>query len=138
MTRGLLLAALWVAVLTAGCSDDPATTPTAPDVVTTPITVTFTGVVGPNGSISRSFTAQLAGTARASVSGITPATVLGVGMGVPRADGTGCLLTYSTSATNQASAEVAGAVAAGVFCVQVFAPASAAEAVRFSVSIIHP
>lgn len=138
MTRAVLLSALLAATLTAGCSDDSPTSATSPDTVTTPITATFTGVVGPNGSVSRSFTAQLDGSARVSLSGITPATSLGLGMGVPRADGTGCLLTYSTTAANQASAELSGAVAAGVFCVQVYAPATAAETVRFSVSLTHP
>lgn len=138
MTRAALIAIVFAGVLASGCSDDPAATATSPDTVTTPITVSFTGVVGPSGSVSRSFTAQLDGAARASLSAITPATALGFGMGVPRADGTGCLLTYSTTAANEASAEISGEVAAGVFCVQVYAPATAAEAVRFSVSITHP
>lgn len=138
MTRALLSSALVAAALAAGCSDATPTTATAPDTITTPITATFTGVVGPGGTLSRSFTAQLDGTARASLSGITPATALGFGMGVPRADGTGCLLTYSTTASNLASAEISGAVASGVFCIQVFAPAVAAETVRFSISLTHP
>lgn len=138
MTRALLRSALVAAALAAGCSDDTPTTATAPDTITTPITATFTGVVGPGGTLSRSFTAQLDGTARASLSGITPATALGFGMGVPRADGTGCLLTYSTTASNLTSAEISGAVANGVFCIQVFAPAAAAETVRFSISLTHP
>lgn len=140
MTRAVTLLGLVLAGLASGCSDDTPTSAssTSTTTITTPITATFTGVVGPGGSLSRSFTAQLDGTARASLSGITPATALGFGMGVPRADGTGCLLTYSTTATNLASAEIGSAVAAGVFCIQVYAPAVAAETVRFSVTLTHP
>lgn len=140
MTRATTVLCLVLAGLASGCSDDTPTsaTSTTTTTFTSPLTATFTGVVGPSGTLSRSFTAQLDGTARASLSAITPATALGFGMGVPRADGTGCLLTYSTTATNLASAEIGGAVASGVFCIQVFAPATAAEIVRFSVTLTHP
>lgn len=141
MTRAATVLCLVLAGLTSGCSDDTPTSATSTSTTTTftsPLTATFTGVVGPSGTLSRSFTAQLDGTARASLSAIAPATALGFGMGVPRADGTGCLLTYSTTATNLASAEIGGAVASGVFCIQVFAPATAAETVRFSVTLTHP
>lgn len=140
MTRTTAILGVVLAVVASGCSNDTPTsaTTTTTTTFTSPITATFTGVVGPGGSLSRSFTAQLDGTARASLSGISPATALGFGMGVPRADGTGCLLTYSTTATNLASAEIGGAVASGVFCIQVYAPAVAAETVRFSVSLTHP
>ena len=69
---------------------------------------------------------------------ISPATTLSIGLGVPRVDGTGCLLAYSSTAGNGATAEVSGAVTSGTFCVQVFAPAQAANAVNFTVSLQHP
>lgn len=141
MTRAVTILGFVLAGLASGCSNDTptsATSTTPTTTITTPVTATFTGVVGPGGTLSRSFTAQLDGTARASLSAITPATALGFGMGVPRADGTGCLLTYSTTAANLASAEIGGAVASGVFCIQVYAPAVAAETVRFSVTLTHP
>lgn len=144
MTRATILVMAILATVASGCSNDTptsatsTTTTTTTTTVTTPITATFTGVVGPSGTLSRTFTAQLAGTARVVLSGITPSTALGLGMGVPRADGTGCLLTYSTTATDLSSAELSSAVGSGVFCIQVYAPASAAETVRFSVTITHP
>lgn len=140
-SRALLL----VAALTgaAGCSSD-ATTPTsptgseAPAAITTPVTVSFPGAVGPGGTASRTFYAQIPGTARAAVSGISPATALAVGLGVPRADGTGCLLAHSSIANGGTSAEVSGLVAVGFYCVQVFAPAQSANSVSFTVTLEHP
>lgn len=133
----LVLAALLSA---AGCSDNPTAPTSAVDTtpVTTPVNVTFPGVVGPNGTVSRSFVAQLAGTASVTVSSISPATPLGIGIGIPRADGTGCLLAVSSTASNGNSASVSTSVPAGSFCVQVFAPAQSASAVNFSVALTHP
>jgi hypothetical protein len=141
MTRGALLVGVVIALAAAACGDD---TPTAPSDTTTtppfttPVTATFTGVIGPGGTLSRSFTAQLPGTARAVVSGITPATALSLGLGIPRPDGAGCLLAYSTVSGNLSAAEIAAVVDAGVFCMQVYAPAATAETVRFEVSLTHP
>ena len=92
----------------------------------------------PSGSASRTFTARLSGVAVASLGGIAPATALVVGLGIPRADGTGCLLARSVTATDGAAARVSAAVDAGTFCAQVFAPANAADAVAFTVILEHP
>lgn len=132
----LVLAALFAA----GCSDSPTAPTSAVDTtpVTTPVNVSFPGVVGPGGTVSRSFVAQLAGTVSVTVSSISPATALGVGIGIPRADGTGCLLSVSATAGNGSSASVSTGVSSGAFCVQVFAPAQTANAVTFSVALTHP
>lgn len=132
------LVAVWL-LAASGCSDSP-TSPTSADIptITTPVAVSFPGVVGPGGSVSRTFYAQIPGTARATVNAIAPATPLAIGLGVPRTDGTGCLLAHSSVAANGVSAEVSGAVAVGTFCVQVFAPAQAASAVGFAVALEHP
>lgn len=136
--RGVCLLAALLAVV--GCSNNPTspTTTAAPAPFTSPLTVTFQGVVGPGGSASRAFYVQAAGTARATLSAIAPATPLSIGLGVPRADGTGCLLAVSSVASNGVSAEVTSAVVAGTFCVQVFAPAQTANAVNFTVGLVHP
>jgi hypothetical protein len=140
MTSGVraLMAALAVAV-TAGCSQSP-TSPTDPadGAPASPVTFTYPGVVGPGGSVSRSFVATRPGAAIITLSGIAPATGLGVGLGIPRPDGTGCLIARSAIAADGASAEVSAAVDAGSYCAQVFAPATAADQVAFSVTLVHP
>ncbi len=135
---GFVLACL---IASAGCGDSPTSPTTSADTsttITSPVRLSFPGVVGPGGSVSRSFFAQVPGTAKAVVSAISPATPLTIGLGVPRADGTGCLLAFSSTATGGASAEASGTVAVGTFCVQVFAPAQSANAVNFTVTLEHP
>ncbi len=144
MTRHLRLASYLVlaaALATAGCNNNTPTsaTPSAEvRPITTPVSVSFPGVVGPGGSVSRTFAAQIPGTAVAVLSNISPATPLTIGMGVPRADGSGCLLSFSTTAVGGGSAQVSASVNVGTFCVQVFAPLQSADAVTFSVALTYP
>lgn len=132
--------ALAVLLAGAGCGGNPTAPTSAVDTtpISTPVNVSFPGVVGPGGSVSRSFFAQIPGPASVSLSGIAPATALSVGLGLPRADGTGCLLSVSSTAPVGGTAAVSTTVAVGTFCVQVFAPAQTANAVNFSVALTHP
>jgi hypothetical protein len=142
MMPRLVLAVAWLGVSSLGliaCGDTPtAPTDAADDAIVTPQTLTYGGVLTAGGTASRSFTAQVAGTATATLSGIAPATPLVVGLGIPRSDGGGCLLARSTTATDGVSARVAANVDPGTFCVQVLAPAPAADAVSFTVTLEHP
>lgn len=140
--RRLVPAALLVALASSACGDSPtaptASADTATTPITTPVSLTFTGVVGPNGTASRTFTAQIAGTATASLGAITPATALGLAFGIPRADGGGCLLGRSAVAEDGAAARITAAVDPGTFCLQVYAPERAADQVTFTVALEHP
>lgn len=135
--RMVLAVALAAAI---GCGDNPAS-PTSADAavpITTPIAVTYPGGLGAGGTASRTFTAQLAGTATATVTAITPAAPLVIGLGIPRADGSGCLLARSATAADGASAGVTASVEAGTFCAQVVAPAAITGPVSFTVTLVHP
>ncbi len=145
MSRSRVLIGAILCAAAAGCNNDPSTPTAATNTttsttvpITTPVNVSFAGVVGPGGSMSRTFFAQVPGAARAALSAISPATPLTIGLGIPRADGLGCLLAHSATATNGSTADVAGAVASGTFCVQVFAPTQTSETVNFSVALQHP
>ena len=138
----LRLTSLMAFLGTSACSDTP-TAPTDSDddadtAITTPMVVTFTGIVGPNGTASRSFTAQIPGTATASLSGISPPTALGVAFGIPRPDGSGCLLGRSAIASDGVAARVVASVDPGTYCLQVYAPERTADAVIFAVTLEHP
>jgi hypothetical protein len=137
--RNLLLAwPLWLILGGVGCNDTPtAPTESVETAITSPQTLTYTGAVGPGGSASRSFTVQLRGTATASLSDISPPTALGVGLGIPRSDGLNCLLARSSLASDGSAAAVTANVDVGTFCVQVYAPATAAT-VTFTVTVVHP
>jgi hypothetical protein len=136
-----VLVALAIATACGACGDSPTAPTDSADTVapiTTPVTITFSGVVGPNGTASRTFTAQMAGTATAAIGAITPATALGLAFGIPRADGTGCLAGRSTVAVDGAAARITAAVDPGTFCLQVFAPERTADQVGFTVTLEHP
>jgi len=134
----LLACPLWLILGGVDCSDAP-TAPTEPveTAITSPQTLTYTGVLGPGGSASRSFTARLRGTATASLGDISPPTVLVLGLGIPRGDGLGCLLARTSPASDGTAAAVTANVDAGTFCVQVFAPATAST-VTFTVTLVYP
>jgi hypothetical protein len=137
--RLLRATSLLIFLGTGACTDTPtAPTDDAVAAITTPVVVTFAGIVGPNGTASRSFTAQIAGTATASLDGISPATALGLGFGIPRADGTGCLLGRSAIAADGASVRVVAHVDPGIYCLQVYAPERTTDAVGFTVTLEHP
>lgn len=137
-----LTAAVLAAALAAGCGNDTTTptsaTSTTNTAITTPATVTFTGVVGPGGTASRTFAPRIAGTATATLNGISPSTSLGLGLGLPRVDGSGCLLARSAVAADGGSVELSTPVDVGTFCVQVFAPAQSAAQVTFTVTLVYP
>jgi hypothetical protein len=138
----LRLTSLLLLLGTTACSDTP-TAPTesaddADTAITTPMVVIFTGIVGPNGTASRSFVAQIPGTATASLSGISPPTALGVAFGIPRGDGSGCLLGRSAVASDGVAARVVASVDPGTYCLQVYAPERTADAVAFTVALEHP
>ena len=138
MRNRLLAWPLWLILGGVGCSDTPtAPTESAETAITSPQTLTYIGGIGPGGSASRSFTAQFSGTATASLGDINPPTALGLGLGIPRPDGLGCLLARSSQASDGTAAAVTANVDVGTFCVQVYAPATA-SAVTFTVTLVHP
>ncbi|MEZ5292466.1 MAG: hypothetical protein R2745_15400 [Vicinamibacterales bacterium] len=139
-SRAVLVSCAAAALLAAGCGNDTPTsaTTTTTSPITTPVTVSFPGSVGPGGSVSRSFVPQITGPAKAVVSDISPPTALSVALGIPRADGSGCLPAISSTSGNLQSVEVSSAVGLGSFCVMVYAPASSADAVGFTVTLTYP
>ena len=79
------------AVLASACGSDTPTTPTTTS--TSPVTETWSGIVGPGGTASRSFDAPQAGTLTVTL--MSSDAPLGVGVGVPRNVNAGCRLTIS-------------------------------------------
>ena len=128
------------AAMSAGCSDS--TTPTSPTstAATSPVTVTYSTGFGPRGSAARSFTASQAGTVSVTlVSAGPPSDVaLGLGVGIPRADGAGCTLAQSVTTLAGAEAQIVISVDAGNYCVKVFDAGSLTDVVAVTVTLVHP
>jgi len=123
---------LCVVVVTSACGSDTPTTPTT--TTTSPATETWTGIVGPGGTASRSFDTTLAGTLTVTL--MSSDAPLGLGIGVPRNVNAGCRLTISQVDAPGLSLSIPAD--AGSYCVQVFDDGSVVKQSSFSVQIVHP
>jgi len=121
-----------VALFASACESD---TPTEPSTTTTsPTTVTWSGIVGPGGSLSRSFETTQAGAVTVTLTLSDAA--LGLGIGVPRTANGGCRLTVSQ--VDAAGQAVSIPAAGGSYCVQVFDDGSVVKQAAFTVQIVYP
>jgi len=132
--RGLLFVALLAA---AGCDD--ATTATSP-TVTSPVTELFSGQFVPGGSAARAFTAASAGTVSITLSQLGPQTglVVGLGIGIPQSNGSGCLMTQIMEAGASTSPQLTVQVDAGTYCVRLHDLGTLTSQVAFTVTIVRP
>ena len=125
--------ALLSALLNVSCSDDVVTAPTA---ITSPSTITWTTLLGPRGSASRSLEVVQAGTVFVTLQ--SAPVPLGLGIGVPQANGSGCRTTLSTTATAASSPQLTTAVEAGRYCVIVFDVVGLTDPITFTVEVVQP
>ncbi len=117
---------------TIGCGSETATSPTA--TATSPVTETWTGIIGPGGTASRSLTTSQSGTITLTLS--TSDAPLGIGIGVPRTANGGCRLTVSQLA--EAGAAISVPADTGAYCVQLFDDGAVIKQAGFSVQIVYP
>ena len=121
----------------AGCDDDPPTTPT-PDPTTT--TVTFASNLAMGGSSTRSFEVTRAGTVSATLVAVGNSTTLkvGLGVGIPLADGSGCVLSRSVETVSGTTAQLELNVDIGKYCLQIYDPGTLTGVVPFSINLVYP
>ncbi len=119
-----------------GCGD----TATQTSPTTSPVTVRFDGQFAQGGSAARTFTAAAHGAVTITLTSIGPpeGTVVGLGIGIPRGNASGCLLTHVLDATAASSPQIAVAVDAGDYCARVFDVGNLSNQVAFSLTIVHP
>jgi hypothetical protein len=139
MTRTILAALVLATSLTvAACGDDdPPTTPTPTPTTTT---VTFASNLAIGGSSSRSFDVTRAGTVSVTLVSVNNATTLrvGLGVGIPLADGSGCVLSRSVETVAGNTAQLELGVDVGKFCVQIYDPGTLTTVVPFSINLVYP
>ncbi len=134
MIARILVIALAAAV--SGCS----TTMLGPSETANPDTdpAVFSGAVVPGGGASRTFEVSAPGPIAVSLTATTPAGItLGVGIGIPRGDGS-CALQASVRTTAGSAAQLAIAADSGTYCTKAYDPGTLTESVPFTVSISHP
>ena len=134
--RILLPAALLLAAL--GCDD--ASTTTSPTATTSPVTETFSAQFFPGGSAARSFTAASAGTVSITLTQIGPPAdlVVGLAVGIPQSNGSGCYMTQSVNAGAASSPQLTVPVDAGSYCVRLYDLGTMKAVAAFSVTIVRP
>ena len=113
---------------------------TSPDAVadTDRLLREFSSLVVPGGAASPAFTLATAGTIAVTLSSTMPAgTTVGVGIGIPRANGS-CALSAAVETTAGSAAQIAVAADTGPYCAKVYDPGTLTAPVPFTISISRP
>ena len=133
-----LVALLTASLAGAGCDDDE--TPTTPTTNPNTASVTWSTNLAQNGQTSRSFTTTRSGTVSVNLQAFAASTTLkaGLGIGIPLADGSGCVLSRSVEAAPGSTAQLELTVDAGSYCVQVYDPGSVSGVASFTVLLTYP
>jgi hypothetical protein len=133
--RVLLLPALLMAGLTAGCSNNntSTTTPTPPTLLTD----TFSGTVTVSGSFSHPFTVARAGAVTATITALSPDATVTVGFALGTWNGAACQLVIANDASKVATIVVGTATAPGQLCVRVSDVGLLAAPTDYEVTVDH-
>jgi hypothetical protein len=137
--KAAVFVVLVLASLGAACSNSQSTT--APSTPTTPTIVTdiFTSTVTVQGATSHAFVVTTAGTVSVTLLSAGPAaTIVGLGLGIPNANGANCNLSFSVNTTAGAAAQITRTVEPGLYCVDVYDIGKLTADAGISVQIVHP
>ncbi len=108
--------------------------------MTTPriMLLAFSSLVPPGGSASRSFELAAAGRIAVTLKSTTPDGVtVGVGVGIPRSDGS-CAVSAGVETAAGAQAQLSIDADVGAYCAKVYDPGSLTAPVPFTISISRP
>jgi len=121
----------------AGCDEDTPTTPT-PTATTT--TVVFGSNLAMGGSSTRSFEVTRAGVVSATLVSVGNSSSLkvGLGVGIPLADGSGCVLSRSVETVAGTTAQLEINVDIGKYCLQIYDPGTLTGVVAFTINLVFP
>jgi hypothetical protein len=125
-----------IAALAAACADN--STGTSPTAVAGP--ETFAGQFGIGGGAARAFVAAAAGDVTLTLTEAGPPAGVGLGLaiGIPRANDSGCNLTQTVRAVAATAPQLTAPVQAGTYCVRLYDIGELTSQVAFSVTILHP
>lgn len=137
-TKLALHAVLLLAALSGGCSNDTATSPASTATTSTAGVATFGSFLAANGSSTHTFEVSQAGTISVTLTNVTPAATVGLGIGIP-GDVAICGLSSSIETLAGSAPQLTVAVDAGVYCAQIYdAGGITGTGVAFSMTIAHP
>jgi len=110
-------------------------------------TVTFASFLSLGGTNVHAFTVTQAGTITITLTSVTPAGVVGLGVGIPNVSGPGCTLTNSLDTpaavpdptTSATTPQLTIPAVPGTYCAEVYDSGQLGNVGRsFSVTIVHP
>lgn len=130
------------ALLTVACGSSPTAPSTSTEPQDTISTHVFAGTLDARGAEFYSFTVVATGGVKIMLASVTspPArdaltTTLGLGIGQPA--GTGCAMTDSIETRAALTAQIVTTLEPGIYCANVYDPATLVIPVNFIVRIIH-
>jgi hypothetical protein len=129
-------AVLVAAVLSlSACAEE---SPTAPTTLESPVTFTFISNLYPQGTVTRFLTASQAGAITLTLDSLAQPVVVGLALGLRRADGAGCHGTITVEATAGATPQIASTVDAGDYCMSIYDVGHLSASAAFSITVVHP
>ena len=99
-------------------------------------TDTFSSNLYPMGAVVRTFSMTQTGQATVTLSSVSPAASVGIGVGMT-SDGNNCLLNQLVVTTPGSGTTISATADAGLYCVKVYDPGSLANRVVFTAQITH-
>jgi hypothetical protein len=132
------LALLAFAALGAACSDNNTTT-TAPSTPAGTVTETLNGIMAPNGTAVRTFTARQSGAVTVLLSDAQPPVTLGLGVGVRGSTGADCRFTQTLNTLPGTTPQLSVSVDAGTYCAGTYDIGTVGQpGVTVTVTVTHP
>lgn len=103
-------------------------------------TETFATNLPVQGLVTRTLTVVQPGTVRVTLQSVGPPanTVVGLGLGFWRPDGTGCSLSQSVVTPAGTAPQITAPVDPGVYCIKVFDTGTLTDTVAFSIQVVFP
>jgi hypothetical protein len=123
-----------LALLAAACEDAAVTSPSE-----TPVDVnSFSSVISPGSAASREFTLTSSGTVAVTLTTTLPSGIaLGLGLGIPRTDGS-CALSSGVQTAAGSAAQIAMSAEPATYCAKVYDPGTVTQPTTFTIVITRP
>jgi len=131
-----LIVPILLAVLTAACSEELATTVTEPAATST--TQVFAGTISRNGAATHSFATTRSGSVTATLSSISPDNTIAIGLSLGTWNGETCQTVIARDSTVVGNAVIGTVSAAGNLCIRVYDVGAIVKPTSYQVQVVRP
>jgi hypothetical protein len=129
----------FAAICTACSNDNNPSTPTTPTTPTGTVTETLNGIMAPNGTATRTFTARQAGTVTVQLARVDPSATVGLGIGIRGATGADCKFTQTVNTQAGTTAQLTASVDLGTYCAGAYDIGNVGQGgATVTVTVTHP